>query len=122
MQQAAAKAGRPWEVGKSFDKSAPCGDIYPASAVGHITSGKIELAVSGNVKQSSDINLMIWDVAHIIHHLSLQVAICPGDLIFTGTPDGVGAARGRFLKAGELIRSGAEVIGELSNRCVEAAR
>lgn len=108
VQQAAAKAGRPWEVGKSFDQSAPCGDIYPASAVGHITSGKIELAINGNVKQSSDINLMIWDVAHIIHHLSLQVAICPGDLIFTGTPDGVGP-----VVAGEEMLGSIDKLGEL---------
>ena len=108
VQQAAAKAGRPWEVGKSFDQSAPCGDIYPASAVGHITSGKIELAINGNVKQSSDINLMIWDVAHIIHHLSLQVAICPGDLIFTGTPDGVGP-----VVAGEEMVGSIDKLGEL---------
>ncbi|MEQ1949238.1 MAG: fumarylacetoacetate hydrolase family protein [Bryobacteraceae bacterium] len=108
VQQAAAKAGRPWEVGKSFDQSAPCGPVYPASAVGHITSGHIDLKVNGNVKQESDINNMMWDVAHIIHHLSLQVAICPGDLIFTGTPEGVGP-----VVAGDEMVGSIDKLGEL---------
>ena len=90
VQQAAAKAGRPWEVGKSFDQSAPCGAVHPVSGVGHISSGRIRLSVNGNVKQDSDIGLMIWGVAEIIHHLSLQVALEAGDLIYTGTPSGVG--------------------------------
>jgi fumarylpyruvate hydrolase len=90
LQQAAAKSGRPWEIGKSFDNSAPCGAIHPAQQVGHITKGKIQIAVNGQIRQNSDIGLMIWNVAEIIHHLSLQVTIQPGDLIFTGTPEGVG--------------------------------
>jgi fumarylpyruvate hydrolase len=108
LQQAAAKIGRPWDIGKSFDHSAPCGTIYPATEVGHIMDGEIKLAVNGQVRQQSDINLMIWDVAHIIHHLSQQVALAPGDLIYTGTPEGVGPVVsgdtlvGHIAKLGEL--------------------
>lgn len=89
VQQAAAKAGRPWEVGKSFDNSAPIGAIHPASEVGHPSEGKIQITVNGEVRQNSDLNLMIWPVPYIIHHLSQQVAIAAGDLIYTGTPEGV---------------------------------
>jgi fumarylpyruvate hydrolase len=108
IQQAASKSGKPWEIGKSFDYSAPCSEIHTVKEVGHITSGKIEITVNGQVRQSSDINLMIWDVAHIIEHLSKQVALVPGDLIFTGTPEGVGPVVtgdtlvGRIDKLGEL--------------------
>jgi fumarylpyruvate hydrolase len=111
VQQAAAKAGRPWEVGKSFDQSAPCGAIYPVSAVGHISTGRIRLSVNGAVKQDSDIGLLIWDVPHIIHHLSLQVALAAGDLIYTGTPDGVGA-----VVAGDEMVGTIEKLGEIRIR------
>jgi fumarylpyruvate hydrolase len=89
VQQAAAKAGRPWEVGKSFDNSAPCGAIHAATEIGHPSEGRIQIAVNGQIRQDSDLNLMIWAVPNIIHHLSQQVAIAGGDLIYTGTPEGV---------------------------------
>ena len=109
VQQAAAKAGRPWEIGKSFDNSAPCGPVHPASSVGHIASGKIEITVNGEVRQSSDIDLMIWDVAHIIEHLSKQVTLEPGDLIFTGTPEGVSA-----VAAGDVLIGHVDKLGVLT--------
>jgi fumarylpyruvate hydrolase len=90
LQQAEAKKEHPWEIGKSFEQCAPCNAIHSVEDVGHINSGKIELTVNGQVRQSSDISKMIWTVAEIIHHLSLQVGIEAGDLIYTGTPDGVG--------------------------------
>jgi fumarylpyruvate hydrolase len=108
LQQIAAKSGRPWEIGKSFDHAAPCGTIYPVSQVGHVMEGEIKLAVNGHVRQQSDINLMIWDVAHIIHHLSQQITLAPGDLIYTGTPEGVGpvvsgdSIVGHIAKLGDL--------------------
>jgi len=108
VQQAAVKAGRPWEVGKSFDQSAPCGAIHPVSEVGHISSGRIQVSVNGNVRQDSDISLLIWDVAQIIHHLSLQVALAAGDLIYTGTPDGVGA-----VVAGDEMVGTIDKLGEI---------
>ena len=91
LQQAAAKAGRPWDVGKSFDNSAPCGPIRPASETGHPSEGRIQLTVNGAIRQDSNLNLMIWPVPYIIHHLSQQVSIAAGDLIYTGTPEGVAA-------------------------------
>jgi fumarylpyruvate hydrolase len=108
VQQAAAKKGHPWEIGKSFDQSAPCGAIYPVAQVGHLQEGEIEIAVNGQVRQHSDLNLMIWDVPNIINQLSQQVTLQPGDLIYTGTPEGVGPVVsgdvmvGRIAKLGEL--------------------
>ena len=108
VQQAAAKKGQPWEIGKSFDQSAPCGPIYPVAQVGHVQQGEIEIAVNGQVRQRSDLNLMIWDVPNIINQLSQQVTLQPGDLIYTGTPEGVGPVVagdvmvGRIAKLGEL--------------------
>lgn len=108
LQQAAAKKGLPWEIGKSFDQSAPCGPIYPVAQVGHLQAGDIEITVNGQVRQHSDLNLMIWDVPNIISQLSQQVALQPGDLIYTGTPEGVGPVVagdvmvGRIAKLGEL--------------------
>ncbi len=108
VQQAASKKGHPWEIGKSFDHSAPCGPIYPAAQVGHIREGEIEITVNGQVRQKSDVNLLIWDVPNIINQLSQQVTLQPGDLIYTGTPEGVGPVVsgdvmvGRIAKLGEL--------------------
>ncbi|HSR08123.1 MAG TPA: fumarylacetoacetate hydrolase family protein, partial [Bryobacteraceae bacterium] len=87
LQQAAAKKGHPWEIGKSFDQSAPCGAIYPVAKVGHLSEGELQITVNGQVRQQSNLNLMVWDVPHIINHLSQQVRLEPGDLIYTGTPE-----------------------------------
>jgi fumarylpyruvate hydrolase len=89
-QSEAQKRGLPWEIGKSFDHSAPCGPIHPVNRVGHILSGNISLAVNGAERQRGDIAQMIWNVAEIIANLSQHYALAPGDLIFTGTPAGVG--------------------------------
>jgi fumarylpyruvate hydrolase len=80
----------PWEVKKSFDQSCPCGPIRPVAAVGHIDSGRIRLEVNGETKQNSDLGLMIWKVPEIISRLSRHFALAAGDLILTGTPNGVG--------------------------------
>jgi fumarylpyruvate hydrolase len=81
----------PWELKKSFDHSAPCGPIYPVSEVGHPSSGRIRLDVDGEVRQDSDLNLLIWRVPEIIATLSNYYSLEPGDIIMTGTPSGVGA-------------------------------
>lgn len=89
-QREARERGLPWEIGKSFDRSAPCGPIHPVQAVGHIASGAISLSVNGALRQRGDLAQMIWNVAEIISNLSQQYLLAPGDLIFTGTPAGVG--------------------------------
>ncbi|ACB94812.1 fumarylacetoacetate hydrolase family protein [Beijerinckia indica] len=90
VQREAKAKGRPWEMSKAFDFSAPCSSISPEMYTGIITKGKIQLKVNGELRQNSDVSEMIWDVPHIVHYLSKQVEILPGDLIFTGTPAGVG--------------------------------
>ncbi|MGL4441781.1 MAG: fumarylacetoacetate hydrolase family protein, partial [Bosea sp. (in: a-proteobacteria)] len=99
LQAAAKKAGRPWDMSKGFDHSAPIGDIYPAATIGHPSSGSIELKVNGKVRQSSDLAKMIWSVPETIAYLSRQVRLGSGDLIMTGTPEGVAAVvRGDVLE------------------------
>ena len=109
LQQAAAKKGHPWEIGKSFDRSAPCGTIYPVAKVGHLSEGELQITVNGQVRQQSNLNLMVWDVPHIINHLSQQVRLEPGDLIYTGTPEGVSA-----VVAGDVMVGRIDKLGELT--------
>ena len=99
----------PWEIGKSFEDSAPCGTIYPASAVGHLSKGRIQLAVNGKTQQDSNLDKMIWNVPEIIHHLSAQAELKAGDLIFTGTPEGVGP-----VQKGDKMLGRIDHLGELS--------
>jgi fumarylpyruvate hydrolase len=80
----------PWEAGKSFDHSAPCGPIFPASKVGHPAAGAITLSVNGGEQQRGDLKEMIWNVPEIVAQLSRQMTLKVGDLIMTGTPAGVG--------------------------------
>jgi fumarylpyruvate hydrolase len=80
----------PWEIGKAFDASAPCGALHRVTDVGHLLDGEISLDVNGTRRQTGDLRQMIWNVAEIIANLSTQYALKPGDLIFTGTPAGVG--------------------------------
>lgn len=82
--------GLPWEVGKSFDSSAPCGPIHPVSAVGHRLAGAISIGVNGVERQRGDLEQMIWTTPEIIANLSASYRLEPGDLIMTGTPAGVG--------------------------------
>ena len=105
--------GRPWEIGKAFDHSAPIGPIYPASQVGFINSGVIHLDVNGEKKQSSDITKLIWNVAETIEHLSGFFELFPGDLIYSGTPEGVGA-----VKQGDLLAGRIDKLGTLQVRIV----
>lgn len=98
LQAAAKKAGKPWDLSKGFDASAPIGDIVPAAQIGHPRSGRISLAVNDTLRQSADIADMIWSVPEAIAALSRSVTLRPGDLLFTGTPAGVAAlARGDRL-------------------------
>ena len=91
LQMIARNMGRPWDMGKGFDQSAPCSEIYPASGIGHPSSGALWLKVNGETKQQGDIADMIWNTPESISYLSGLVTLVPGDLIYTGTPEGVGA-------------------------------
>ena len=98
LQAAAKKAGKPWDLSKGFDASAPIGEIAPAAQIGHPSRGKISLSVNDTLRQSADIADMIWSVPEAIAALSRSVTLRPGDLLFTGTPAGVAAlARGDRL-------------------------
>ena len=111
LQAVARDAGRPWEWGKAFDRAAPCAPIVPASVIGHPTEGRIWLSVNGTVKQDADISQLIWSVPEVIAFVSASMALAPGDLIFTGTPAGVGP-----LVAGDVVVGGIDGIGEIGLR------
>jgi fumarylpyruvate hydrolase len=91
LQLEARKLGRPWDVGKNVEQSSPLGLVHPATECGHLASGAITLTVNGQTRQSSDIKELIWPVPEIIAFLSRFYRLEPGDLIYTGTPAGVGA-------------------------------
>jgi fumarylpyruvate hydrolase len=99
LQGEAKKLGRPWEVGKAFDASAPCSALRPASDIGHPTQGAIWLKVNGALRQQGDLDQLIWKLPQVISILSGLFTLAPGDLIMTGTPAGVGpVARGDVLE------------------------
>ncbi|PUA16998.1 fumarylacetoacetate hydrolase family protein [Glaciimonas sp. PCH181] len=113
LQAEAKKLGRPWCTGKGFDQSAPISTIRPISATGEIAQGPIQLSVNGQPRQKGDINQLIWSVAETIEQLSSFFELRAGDLIFTGTPAGVGA-----VVAGDLLEGSVEGVGELRLRLV----
>ena len=91
LQGESKKTGRPWEIGKAVDQSAPTGPITPITQSGEINGGAITLTVNGKTTQSSDVDKLIWNINEIIEHLSAAWELQPGDLIMTGTPEGVAA-------------------------------
>lgn len=91
LQLEAREKGRPWDTGKNVEQSSPVGLIHPASEVGHLSTGRIELTVNGTVKQEADLADLIWSVPDVIAYVSRFYRLEPGDLIYTGTPAGVGA-------------------------------
>jgi fumarylpyruvate hydrolase len=91
LQDEAKQMRRPWDMAKGFDRSAPCGTIAPVSDVGHLDRGAIWLKVNGEIRQRGDLGDLIWSVPETLSYLSGLVELAPGDLVFTGTPDGVGA-------------------------------
>jgi fumarylpyruvate hydrolase len=99
LQGEAKKLGRPWEIGKAFERSAPCGPLVPATVLGHPAAGTITLTVNGALRQEGDLNQMIWKVPEIIAYLSDYFDLAAGDVILSGTPAGVGpVARGDVLE------------------------
>jgi len=113
LQGEAKKLGRPWEVGKAFESAAPCSEIVPAAVIGHPAAGAVWLKVNGELRQKGDLAQLIWKVPEMISHLSGLFALRPGDLIFSGTPAGVGA-----VKRGDLLQGSVEGIGEIAVRVV----
>ena len=109
LQIASRDIKRPWEVGKAFDQSAPCGPIRPASETGHPTKGRIVLKCNGKVRQDGDLAQMIWNVPEVISKLSEMVELAAGDIIMTGTPSGVAAT-----VAGDKLECEVEGIGTLT--------
>jgi len=114
LQKAAKAAGGPWDMAKGFDFSAPCGPITPAEAP--LTAGAIGLAVNGETRQSGDLSDMIWSVAEILDGLAGYVALAPGDIIFTGTPEGVGPVR-----PGDRLEAEIDGLAPLSVRIAPAS-
>jgi fumarylpyruvate hydrolase len=108
LQLEARDKGRPWEFGKSFAQSAPVGPIHRAEDIGHPQSAAITLTVNGASRQSSDIEKLIWSVAEAIAYLSEYEAVEPGDIIMTGTPEGVNA-----VKPGDEMRGAIAGLGEI---------
>ncbi|HJV74078.1 MAG TPA: fumarylacetoacetate hydrolase family protein [Noviherbaspirillum sp.] len=113
LQGEAKKLGRPWCTGKGFDHSAPIGPIHPVAQTGLIERGEIRLNINGMPRQKSNIDKLIWNVAETIEHLSKYYELQPGDLIFTGTPEGVGA-----VKPGDLLEGTIDGVGELKVKVV----
>jgi len=113
LQAWAKKAAKPWEVAKGFDHSAPISPIVKASALTPPLQGKIELSVNNETKQSADISDMIWDLPHVIAELSRYFELFPGDLIFTGTPAGVGA-----VVKGDRVTGSIAGVGEVETTIV----
>ncbi len=110
LQNEAKKTGRPWDMGKGFDKSAPMGALVPAAGIDP-TKGKIELTVNGKIVQTSDLSKLIWSVAEVIANLSELVELAPGDLIMTGTPEGVAA-----VSKGDVLAGFVEGVGEVRTK------
>jgi fumarylpyruvate hydrolase len=111
LQLAARDRGRPWEPGKAFDQSAPITAIHPAARIGHPAAGRIWLKVNDDTRQDADLEQLVWPVPDIVAYLSQLYELAPGDLIYTGTPEGVGPV-GR----GDAMRGGVEGVDEIAIR------
>jgi fumarylpyruvate hydrolase len=109
LQAIAKDAGRPWDMAKGFDASAPCSPLIPAATLGHPRDARIWLEVNGDLRQQGNLNEMIWPIADVISLLSRLVTLAPGDLIYTGTPAGVAA-----LKPGDQVRGGVDGVTEFA--------
>jgi len=101
IQMTLAKSGMPWEFGKAFDNSALISTIHPIAETGEITEGRIWLAVDGEIRQDSNLSDLIWSVQKLLVHLSEMIELQPGDIVYTGTPKGVGP-----VKAGQVLTGG----------------
>ena len=115
LQGEQKKLGRPWEIGKSFEESAPIGPITPAAQAGDIENAEIWVQVNGKDRQRSNVSKLIWNIGEIIEHISAAWDLAPGDLIYTGTPEGVAA-----VVAGDTLTGGVKGLTDISVR-IQAA-
>ena len=109
LQFAARDQGRPWDLGKDFEMSAVCGAILPATDLGVLGKGAIDLKVNGDTKQNADLAQLIWNIPELLADLSQYYHLAPGDLIYTGTPEGVGP-----VKPGDRLLGRIERVGEVA--------
>ena len=109
LQGEAKKMGRPWEMGKAFDESAPCSEIRPVALIGHLAKGAITLRINGALKQNGDLSDMIWSVPETISYLSQLISLRAGDLIMSGTPAGVGP-----VQRGDTLYGQVDGVGDLT--------
>lgn len=109
LQLVARAKQRPWDIGKDFEESAVLSKIVPVAVCGHPITGTLELRVNGQTRQSTDLKLLIWSVPELIAHLSTLYHLQPGDLIYTGTPEGVGA-----VTAGDRIEGSIQGVGSIA--------
>lgn len=109
LQGEAKKMGRPWEIGKAFERSAPVGPVFSVSQIGHPYQGRVTLMVNEDLRQDGDLNQMIWKVPEMISYLSEYFELQPGDVIMAGTPSGVNA-----VQTGDSIVATIEGVGTLS--------
>jgi len=115
LQQLGKDHGRPWDFGKNFDEAAPCSALVPAAKIGHPAKGAIWLKVNGKERQKADLSDMIWSVPEQIAFLSEYYTLEPGDIIYSGTPAGVGP-----VKPGDDMHAGIDGVGELKVKIVAA--
>lgn len=108
LQLVAREQGRPWDLGKDFEKSAVCAPIVPVGKQGVLQTGSISLQVNGNLKQTSDLSQLIWNIPELLADLSQYYHLQPGDLIYTGTPEGVGA-----VVSGDVITGQIQNVGDV---------
>ncbi len=108
LQGEQKKMGRPWEIGKAFERSAPVGIIYTVDAVGHLSTGRVELKVNNEIRQEGDLNQMIWKVPEMIAYLSEYFELAAGDVILSGTPAGVGP-----VVRGDVMQMSIQGLGSL---------
>jgi fumarylpyruvate hydrolase len=113
LQGECKKLGRPWEIGKAFEHSAPMGEVSPASLIGHPDKGAIWLKVNGETRQEGDLEQLIWKIPEMISYLSGLFELAPGDLIMSGTPSGVGP-----VKRGDSLHGHVDGVGDLRVRIV----
>ncbi len=109
LQNAAKQMGRPWDFGKDFEHSAVIGPLVPASEIGHPAAGNIRLSVNGSVKQNADLKDLIWSVPEVVANLSQYYHLQPGDLIYTGTPEGVGP-----VQPGDQLSGHIDGVGDIA--------